>query len=77
MIFSDINDSRPKFESAIYNVTIAENTLPEYLLKIRAIDADAGPNADLVYTLENDHNGLHKDTDIYGIIEILGSIDFS
>ncbi|UJR36927.1 hypothetical protein I4U23_029639 [Adineta vaga] len=73
---NDINDSRPKFESSIYNLTVAENTLPEYLLKIRAIDADIGSNAELIYTLENDHNGLFVLDKMTGILTLTHSLDY-
>lgn len=73
---SDINDSRPRFETSIYNITVAENTLPEYLLKIRAIDADIGPNAELFYTLENDHNGLFRLEKTSGILTLTHALDY-
>lgn len=73
---SDINDSRPRFESSIYNITVAENTLPEYLLKIRAIDGDIGVNAELMYTLENDHNGLFRLEKSSGMLTLTHALDY-
>ncbi|CAF1405816.1 unnamed protein product [Adineta steineri] len=73
---SDINDCQPKFESSVYNITVAENTLPEYLLKVRAIDTDIGSNAELTYTLENDHNGLFLLDKTTGILTLTHSLDY-
>ncbi|CAM4755086.1 unnamed protein product [Rotaria magnacalcarata] len=73
---SDINDSRPRFESSVYNISVAENTLPEYLIKIRAIDSDAGPNAELTYTLETDHNGLFRLEKTTGILTLTHALDY-
>ncbi|CAF2717221.1 unnamed protein product [Rotaria sp. Silwood2] len=73
---SDINDSRPRFESSVYNISVAENTLPEYLLKIRAIDVDIGVNAELTYLLENDHHGLFRLDKITGILTLTHALDY-
>ncbi len=72
----DINDSRPRFESSIYNITVAENTIPEYLLRIRAIDNDIGVNAELVYTLENDYNSLFRLDKTTGILTLTQALDY-
>jgi hypothetical protein len=60
----------------VYNISIAENTLPEYLLKLRAIDADIGSNAELTYTLENDHNGLFRLDKTTGILTLIHALDY-
>ena len=73
---SDINDSQPRFESSVYNISVAENTLPEYLLKIRALDADIGPNAALIYTLENDHKDLFRLDKRTGILTLTHALDY-
>ena len=75
-IRSDINDSPPKFEWPIYNVSIAENTLPEYLLKVRASDGDVGPNAELTYTLEFDHENLFSLDSLTGILTLAHALDY-
>ena len=61
---------------ATYNVSVAENTLPEYLLNVHAVDADAGSNAELTYTLENSHNGLFHLDKITGILTLTHSLDY-
>ena len=77
MIFlRDINDSRPRFESSIYNVTVAENTIPEYLLKIQAIDLDIGINAELIYTLENESNNLFRLDPTTGVLTLTQALDY-
>ena len=60
----------------MYNISVAENTLPEYLVTIRAIDADAGPNADLVYTLDNDHQGLFHLDKLNGALTLTHALDY-
>ena len=75
-LLSDINDSRPQFEFSIYNITVAENTIPEYLLKIRAFDNDIGSNAELIYTLEYDYNGLFQLDKTTGILTLNQALDY-
>lgn len=74
--FRDINDCRPRFEYSIYNITVAENTIPEYLLKLRAIDNDIGINAELTYTLENDYNNLFNLDKTTGILTLNKALDY-
>lgn len=76
MSFSDINDSPPKFASPIYNVTIAENTLPEYLVKLVATDEDIGVNAELTFSLENDHQRLFHLDSSTGVLTLTHALDF-
>jgi hypothetical protein len=73
---SDINDSPPKFFSSIYNISVAENTLPEYLLRIRADDADTGSNADLRFSLQNDYNGLFRLNNLTGVLTLTRALDY-
>jgi hypothetical protein len=75
-LLSDINDSRPQFESSIYNITVAENTIPEYLLKIHALDNDIGSNAELIYTLENDYDDLFHLDKTTGILTLNQALDY-
>ncbi|CAF4039206.1 unnamed protein product [Rotaria sp. Silwood2] len=72
----DINDCRPRFESSIYNITIAENTIPEYLIKIHAIDDDIGSNAELIYILENNYDNLFYLNNITGILRLNQALDY-
>jgi hypothetical protein len=60
----------------MYNISVAENTLPEYLLKIHAIDSDIGVNSELIYTLENDHNGLFRLDKTTGFLTLTHSLDY-
>ncbi|CAF1035712.1 unnamed protein product [Rotaria sordida] len=72
----DINDCRPRFESSIYNITIAENTIPEYLLQIHAIDDDIGSNAELIYILENNYDNLFYLDNRTGILRLNQILDY-
>ncbi|UJR09245.1 hypothetical protein I4U23_013491 [Adineta vaga] len=73
---TDINDSSPRFESSVYNISVAENTIPEYLLKLRAIDQDTASNAELTYTLENDYQGLFRLDRTTGILTLNQALDY-
>ena len=75
-LLRDINDSPPRFESSVYNITVAENTIPEYLLRIHAIDDDIGLNAELIYILENDYNGLFRLDKTTGILTLNQALDY-
>ncbi|CAF3462335.1 unnamed protein product [Rotaria sp. Silwood1] len=72
----DINDSRPRFELSIYNITVAENTIPEYLLKIHAIDNDIDSNAELIYILENNYDNLFYLDNSTGILKLNQAFDY-
>ncbi|XP_067660428.1 protocadherin gamma-B1-like [Haliotis asinina] len=52
VVVEDENDSRPVFESELYQFVIQENsTLPVYIGKVSALDNDAGINGHLTYDL--------------------------
>lgn len=57
-------------------MTIAENTLPEYLVKLRATDADIGVNAELSFTLENDHQRLFHLDPSSGLLTLTHALDY-
>jgi hypothetical protein len=76
LIISDINDSRPKFDASIYNVTITENTLPEYLIQIRAYDADKDINAELTYRLDNDYQHVFRLDPQTGMLTLTHALDY-
>ncbi|XP_030595791.1 protocadherin alpha-C2-like isoform X8 [Archocentrus centrarchus] len=54
---ADVNDNPPRFEQTSYTVYITENNAPDASLCIvKAMDADAGENARITYTVLNDNN---------------------
>lgn len=71
-----MNDSSPRFESSIYNITVAENTIPEYLLKVQAIDHDSASNAEITYRLENDYQGLFRLEKVTGVLTLNQALDY-
>ncbi|KAL3880626.1 hypothetical protein ACJMK2_032850 [Sinanodonta woodiana] len=49
---SDVNDNRPIFSSSVYNVTVKEDfAINSTILRVTAIDLDAGDNGKIVYRL--------------------------
>lgn len=74
--FSDINDSPPRFSASIYNVSVAENSLPESLLQLRATDADTGVHAQMIYQLTDDHQGLFHLDPKSGILTLTRALDY-
>ena len=51
VIVTDINDNNPKFDNQTYQVTVPENVSKDVIIiRVRAKDADAGPNGQVVYT---------------------------
>ncbi|CAF1326528.1 unnamed protein product [Adineta ricciae] len=73
---TDVNDSSPRFESSVYNISVAENTIPEYLLRLQAVDQDTAMNAELTYTLENDYQGLFRLDKTTGILTLNQALDY-
>ena len=55
---------------------MAENTIPEYLLKLQAIDLDIGINAELIYTLENDSSKLFRLDPTTGMLILTQALDY-
>lgn len=50
----DINDNAPCFKANLYQVSVAENSIPpSALLTVRAHDADAGLNGKVTYSIPN------------------------
>uniref|UniRef100_A0A8C1TTF3 FAT atypical cadherin 1b n=1 Tax=Cyprinus carpio TaxID=7962 RepID=A0A8C1TTF3_CYPCA len=52
IILEDVNDNAPKFEAAVYNITISESAvIGTSVLQVVAMDSDTGSNAILFYQL--------------------------
>lgn len=60
----------------MYNISVAENTIPEYLLRLQAVDQDTATNAELTYTLENDYQGLFRLDKTTGILALNQALDY-
>ena len=71
-----MNDSPPRFQSPIYNISVAENSLPESLVQLRADDADLGSHGQLIYQLTDDHHGLFHLNSQTGILTLTRALDF-
>lgn len=74
--FSDVNDSPPRFDATVYNVTVAENTLPEHLFKLHAEDRDTTSNGELIYRLRDDHDGLFHLDPRTGTLTLTRALDY-
>eukprot|EP00117_Sycon_ciliatum_P033550 scpid247/ scgid25797/ Protocadherin Fat 4; Cadherin family member 14; FAT tumor suppressor homolog 4; Fat-like cadherin protein FAT-J len=49
---TDVNDNAPVFSESLYNASVMENGMAgEAVVRIEAVDADAGSNADIVYRI--------------------------
>lgn len=57
-------------------MTVAENSLPEYLLKVHAFDKDFGANGELEFRLENDHQQLFRLNPSTGVLTLTRAFDF-
>ncbi|XP_035624763.1 protocadherin alpha-C2-like isoform X2 [Oncorhynchus keta] len=54
---ADVNDNPPRFEQTSYTVYMTENNAPgASMCVVKALDADAGENARITYTVLNDNN---------------------
>uniref|UniRef100_A0A672QAW7 FAT atypical cadherin 1 n=1 Tax=Sinocyclocheilus grahami TaxID=75366 RepID=A0A672QAW7_SINGR len=52
IILEDVNDNAPKFEAAVYNISISESVVSgTSVLQVVAMDSDTGSNAILFYQL--------------------------
>uniref|UniRef100_A0A6I8NQ13 Protocadherin 1 n=1 Tax=Ornithorhynchus anatinus TaxID=9258 RepID=A0A6I8NQ13_ORNAN len=74
----DVNDNAPVFAQALTEVAIPENNVPgELVAQVAATDADAGSNAEVVYSLEPEPaaRDLFSITPDSGQIRVLASLD--
>ena len=53
----DVNDNSPKFELPDYQTHNVEEDIPigSELIRVKGTDADSGTNADLTYSVSDDH----------------------
>ena len=60
---SDVNDNAPKFELPDYQAhNIDEDiAIGTSILKVKASDADSGSNADIAYSVSDDHFAVNSD----------------
>lgn len=75
---TDGNDQKPVFDPTIYRANVPEDALPGFFVtKVKASDADEGPNAELEYTIEsgNDPYEFYIDPRT-GDILVSGLLDF-
>ncbi|KAF7692834.1 cadherin-7a isoform X1 [Silurus meridionalis] len=79
---SDVNDNPPRFSRKSYQFSVPESLpVASVVAKIKALDADVGPNAEMEYRIiEGDGLGVFrvepdKDTQ-EGVITLLKSLDF-
>ena len=75
---TDGNDQKPVFDPTIYRANVPEDALPGFFVtKVKASDADEGPNAELEYRIEsgNDPYEFYIDPRT-GDILVSGLLDF-
>ena len=60
---SDVNDNAPKFELPDYQAHNIDEDIPigTSILKVKASDADSGSNADIAYSVSDDHFAVDSD----------------
>ncbi|XP_053315030.1 protocadherin Fat 1 [Spea bombifrons] len=76
LTLEDINDNAPEFSSDPYTVTVFENTEPKTpLTRVQAIDADAGLNHKVQYSLVNSAEGQFSIDELSGIISLEKMLD--
>ncbi|NWS71299.1 PCD12 protein, partial [Crotophaga sulcirostris] len=74
---SDVNDNAPSFEKAIYEVVVAENKAPAFLLTVRATDPDLGFNGKITYSIPDSFiSGLVSIDPITGDVIALQAFDY-
>lgn len=76
----DVNDNAPVFDRDVYQAIVAENCpLHATVLRVRATDRDAGPNAELTYflggsSMQNFGQTFRVD-DVTGDVIVVGIVD--
>ncbi|ELT88200.1 hypothetical protein CAPTEDRAFT_144602, partial [Capitella teleta] len=60
----DVNDNSPIFGQTSYSATLIENSyIGAFVTQVNATDKDAGPNADIKYSLSGDHASFFSISD--------------
>ncbi|XP_071949334.1 protein dachsous-like [Antedon mediterranea] len=73
----DQNDNDPVFVSPFYSESLPEDTPVDTIVDtVRALDADAGDNAAIQYSLDNSTRGLFRIDPDTGVIRTSGTFDF-
>uniref|UniRef100_A0A8D0GEL4 Protocadherin-15 n=1 Tax=Sphenodon punctatus TaxID=8508 RepID=A0A8D0GEL4_SPHPU len=74
----DANDNSPTFSNISYNVKIYTDMRPgESVIKLTAIDADEGPNGQIIYEILAGDQGDFKINDRTGLITIAPRVELS
>lgn len=80
IILQDVNDNAPRFEAAMYNISISESVvIGTYVLQVMATDSDTESNAMLFYQFHekngtiSDHFRIDGET---GVIWTAGLLDY-
>ncbi|KAM4709804.1 protocadherin Fat 1 [Discoglossus pictus] len=76
LTLEDVNDNAPEFSADPYTVTVFENTEPKApLTRVQAVDADAGLNHKVQYSLVNSAEGQFSIDELSGIISLEKPLD--
>ncbi|XP_007461556.1 PREDICTED: protocadherin beta-18-like [Lipotes vexillifer] len=80
VLVSDINDNAPEFERSVYEVLVPENSpLDSLVVKVSAIDLDAGLNGELSYSFSHVSRDIRKTFEIHpisGEVRLKALLDF-
>ncbi|KAG8592191.1 hypothetical protein GDO81_000433 [Engystomops pustulosus] len=76
LTLEDVNDNAPEFSADPYTVTVFENTEPKTpVTRVQAIDADAGLNQKVQYSLVSSAEGQFSIDEMSGIISLEKPLD--
>ena len=76
VVVLDLNDNAPVFNPTQYETSVPENAVAfTPLVPVFAFDADAGTNADVVYSIQDDFNLFFIDP-TSGLVSLVGTLDF-
>lgn len=69
----DQNDNEPRFDNSKYTATVPEDAAMETsILRVRAVDPDIGPNARVIYSLDNETHWLFRIDNRTGVVTTAG-----
>ena len=69
VIVKDVNDNSPVFTRTVYTTELIENnSLNATLLRVRARDADIGPNADVTYYVHSSYRSVFRIGEQSGLV---------